>query len=77
MKEPCFETFTAYTVVGVSSGVHFFWGGGGPAHLYVCTHSHAVCRKHVYSMILRTHSCIKYTLFFQNNDEDGAMAKYV
>ena len=59
----------------------YVWGGEGgePTHLHICTHAHMMHRKHnMYSMILKPHSCMQHVheVFFQDNDEDGAMAKY-
>ena len=37
-------------VLSIMLGFHlgsFFWRGGGPTHLYVCTHVHTACRKQV------------------------------
>ena len=48
-------------------------------HLHICTHANMVHHKHnMYSMILKPHSCMQHAhaVFFQDNDEDGTMAKY-
>ena len=59
-----------------------FFGGGGDLHIciiYVHTHTHMARCKHVYSMMIIKNTlmhaaCI--SVFFQNSDEEGAMAKY-
>ena len=71
-----------YIHIRVLSGVKFSGGGGGGGTYtsVICMYIHTRVgqRKHdvVYSIILKTTLMHAYQVFFQNNDEDEAMAMY-